>query len=503
MRSGDNGAFGVLYERHSPVAQGLARQLLRGAGDADDVVAETFARVLDLLKRGAGPSEAFRPYLLASVRRVAIEQVRRRQRQIPTDVDSLPDPGEPFDDPVLARLEQSLVAQAFQSLPERWSAVLWHTEVEQTKPADVALMFGLTPNGVAALSYRAREGLRQAYLQLHLSGRTRAECRWVAGKLGAHVRGGLSARDGRMVEGHLMSCSDCRAAQSELTAINGSLRGMLAPVFLGTGAIAAAGHLVAPASAAASASVVAAKAVAVKATAVAVARWFARLERWRQVAMAGAVAAVAVVPAVTVPQLIHHGPATAGAGSQGVPVLSAGSHGSSRSHQPGLAGHVGLGTPAVKTGSPAPGSPGPGSPSPSPTGSAGGARPHVNLSVSGSLRPGQVATVTVHVTDPGPAATGDLTATLALPPGVILLWQIGSPSWTCSLSSCTHRPIDPGASTRLLLQIKVVSRDGCGQRISATVTSGSVGVTAWSGARVQCHKGPHPHHSPPPKGHRP
>ena len=356
VRSGDSGAFGVLYERHSPVAQGLARQLLRGAGDADDVVAETFARVLDLLKRGAGPSEAFRPYLLASVRRVAIEQLRRWQRQIPTEAARLPDPGEPFADPVLARLEQSLVAQAFQSLPERWSAVLWHTEVEQTKPADVALLFGLTPNGVAALSYRAREGLRQAYLQLHISRRTRAECRRASDKLGAHVRGGLSARDSRLVEGHLMSCPDCRAAQSELTAINGSLRGMLAPAFLGAGAAAVAGHLVAPISAAASAAAVASKAWTVKALAVAVTRWFARLERWRQVAVAGAVAAVAVVPTVAVvPQLVHQGPAAAGASSPGNGAhraTGAGSHGS-RGHS-GAAVRVGLGTPAVKSGSPAP-----------------------------------------------------------------------------------------------------------------------------------------------------
>jgi RNA polymerase sigma factor (sigma-70 family) len=502
VRSGDSGAFGVLYERHSPVAQGLARQYLHGAGDADDVVAETFARVLDLLKRGAGPSEAFRPYLLASVRRVAIEQLRRWQRQIPTEAASLPDPGEPFDDPVLARLEQSLVAQAFQSLPERWSAVLWHTEVEQTKPADVALLFGLTPNGVAALSYRAREGLRQAYLQLHLSGRTRAECRRVSAKLGAHVRGGLSARDSRLVEGHLQSCPDCRNAQSELAAINGSLRGLLAPAFLGAGAAAAAAHLVAPASAAASAASAAAvtsKALAVKALAVAVARWFARLERWRQVALAGAVAAVAVVPTVAViPQLLHQGPA-AGATSPGAGPRPTGLAGSpSPAPHSGPAGRVSLGSPAAKSGSPAP------SPSGS-SGSASGAELHVNLSVSGSLQPGRVAIVTVHITDPSAAATGPLTVSLAPSAGLSPVAPIKSPGWTCAGWTCSHAAIGAGVVARLSMQIRVVGRDGCGLRISATVTGGSAPVTVFSGARVQCqgrppHRSPRPHpsHSPKP-----
>ena len=59
-----------------------------------------------------------------------------------------------------------MIARAFASLPERWQAVLWHTEIEGARPADVAPLLGLTANGVAALAYRAREGLRQAYLQM-------------------------------------------------------------------------------------------------------------------------------------------------------------------------------------------------------------------------------------------------------------------------------------------------------------------------------------------------
>lgn len=45
-------------------------------------------------------------------------------------------------------------------------------------PQDVAPILGLTSNGVAALAYRAREGLRTAWLQAHVSdpGAT-ADCR--------------------------------------------------------------------------------------------------------------------------------------------------------------------------------------------------------------------------------------------------------------------------------------------------------------------------------------
>src|SRR6266699_3484803 len=186
VRDGDSGAYGTLYERHSAAARRLATQFVRAAAD------------------------------------------------------DLPDPGDPFVDPAIAKLENSLIRSAFMSLPERWTAVLWHTEIEQSKPAEVALLLGLTPNGVAALSYRAREALRQAYLQMHLSAVTSEECRPVVGRLGAHVRGALSRRDGRRVDSHLRRCGDCRAAHDELVSINGALRGLLAPIVLGG---AAAGYL--------------------------------------------------------------------------------------------------------------------------------------------------------------------------------------------------------------------------------------------------------------------
>jgi RNA polymerase sigma factor (sigma-70 family) len=262
-RSGDAEAYGVLYQRHSAAADRLARQIVKHPADVDDVVAETFARVLHALKRGLGPAQAFRPYLLTAVRRVAIDLLRGQRKQIPTEEADLPDPGEPFSDPVIADLDRSIVARAFTSLPERWSAVLWHTEVEESKPAEVAELLGISANGVSALSYRAREGLKQAYLQLHMSDHTDANCKPIATKLGGYVRGRLSRRTSREVEKHLRNCAECTAAYADLSAINHSLRGALAPVMLGSGA---AGYLAATHSAAASAAA-ATKAGLVSATA--------------------------------------------------------------------------------------------------------------------------------------------------------------------------------------------------------------------------------------------
>ncbi len=237
-RSGDGTAYATLYRRHAAAARNLARQLVRGQAEADDVVAETFAKILDLLRRGGGPEGAFRPYLLTAVRRAAYDRHRAERRQIVTDQMEAFDPGVPFADPAVADLERTMIARAFASLPERWQAVLWHTEIEGARPAEVATPLGLTANGVAALAYRAREGLRQAYLQVHLSGAARTECRPVAAKLGAYVRGGLAKRDAAMVAGHLDQCADCRRIFAELGDVNVALKAIVAPVVLGPAAAA-------------------------------------------------------------------------------------------------------------------------------------------------------------------------------------------------------------------------------------------------------------------------
>jgi RNA polymerase sigma factor (sigma-70 family) len=237
-RSGDATAYDILYRRHAAAARSLARQLVRGQAEADDVVAETFAKILDLMRRGGGPEGAFRPYLLTAVRRAAYDRHRAERRQIVTDRLETFDPGVPFADPAVADLERTMIARAFASLPERWQAVLWHTEIEGARPAEVATLLGLTANGVAALAYRAREGLRQAYLQMHLSGAARAGCRPVAAKLGAYVRGGLAKRDAAMVARHLDQCADCRRIFAELGDVNVAFKAIVAPVVLGPAAAA-------------------------------------------------------------------------------------------------------------------------------------------------------------------------------------------------------------------------------------------------------------------------
>ena len=239
VRSGDQEAFGELFARHQAAARGLARQLVRDPNEADDLVSESFAKILQVLRGGGGPDAAFRAYLYTTVRRVAYDRTKAVNRVRPTDDLTPYDAGVPFVDPALEGLEKTLVASAFRTLPERWQAVLWHTEVEGLPPAQVGVLLGLTANGVSALAYRAREGLRQAYLQQHLAGEVPDGCAAVHDKLGAYARGGLSRRETAQVDEHLEGCPKCRALVLELTDVSHGMRVVIGPLILGTAGIAA------------------------------------------------------------------------------------------------------------------------------------------------------------------------------------------------------------------------------------------------------------------------
>lgn len=166
VRAGRTDAFDDLYRRHLPAARRLARRLTPSCWEADDLVSEAFARVLDTLRCGRGPDAAFRAYLLTTLRNARYDQTRRDRRLEFSAEMAEYDEGVPFRDILVERSEAAQVARAYARLPERWQLVLWHTEVCGTSPAELAAEYGLSANCVSALAYRARAGLRQAYRQI-------------------------------------------------------------------------------------------------------------------------------------------------------------------------------------------------------------------------------------------------------------------------------------------------------------------------------------------------
>ncbi len=247
VRAGQDSAYEELYRRHADSVRRYARSCCRDAFTAEDLTGEVFARTLQAIRGGSGPGSAVRAYLLTTVRRVAAAwATTARREQLVADFAvfavsaagaAVAEESAEFGADVHAmhEAERSLAIRAFRTLPERWQTVLWHTTVEDESPSEIAPLLGLTPNATAVLAHRAREGLRQAYLQAHVNSTLTAEgdCARYADRLGAHARGALRMRADRELNRHLKECPRCAAASLELAHLNSALKVLLPTAFIG------------------------------------------------------------------------------------------------------------------------------------------------------------------------------------------------------------------------------------------------------------------------------
>ncbi|WES62708.1 sigma-70 family RNA polymerase sigma factor [Microbacter sp. GSS18] len=231
-RSGDADAFAELWRRHYRSGIAVARSVTSSL-DPDDLVQESYTRIYQSLQSGGGPTGSFRAYLFTSIRNTAATWGRARQETAIDAIDAMEDPST-SDQATAEALDRSLTNQAFRSLPTRWQEVLWYTEIEQMKPAEVAPLLGMKASAVSQLALRAREGLREAWVQAHLrSVEDGSPCQWTIERLGSYARSNISRRDRRKIEEHLADCARCTIVAGEAEEVSNRLALVLLPLTVG------------------------------------------------------------------------------------------------------------------------------------------------------------------------------------------------------------------------------------------------------------------------------
>jgi RNA polymerase sigma factor (sigma-70 family) len=157
-RRGDARAYAELWRRHRSAALGAARRITLRF-DAEDLVAESFARVLKAILAGGGPNTAFRTYLTTTIRNVATNWAKAQP--VIASLESVPEVSDGVDHTLrTARLDS--LSRAFETLPERWRIALWYSVIEGLSHAEMALLLDIAPSAVAMLTMRARRGLLRA-----------------------------------------------------------------------------------------------------------------------------------------------------------------------------------------------------------------------------------------------------------------------------------------------------------------------------------------------------
>ncbi len=146
------------------------------------------------------------------------------------------------------------VATAFLALPERWQAVLWHADVEQDSPGQIAVLVGLPAAEVPALADQARDGLDREYRQLQSAAgqaeptglaavqarpagrrgrRAAAASAAAADQAGAASRASAASRRRASQAGAASPASAAADASALAAAVSTALRRDVAPIFLG------------------------------------------------------------------------------------------------------------------------------------------------------------------------------------------------------------------------------------------------------------------------------
>ncbi|GGN28783.1 hypothetical protein GCM10011609_85250 [Lentzea pudingi] len=231
VRAGTVAAFGPLYERHVGAATRRARRLARCRAEAEALVSDGFARLLEVLLAGGGPTESFRAYLLTTITRLAYTRSRQEAREPPMEAP-------PVDAAVLARqrqtsfqdsavedrVDRALAVRAYERLPGTAQQVLWYTEVLAMSPADTAPLLKIRADAVSGRAHRARDDLRIAFLAAHVdTAQSAPRCANVVDKLSRWTREVLCHRRKRVIERHLDGCRGCSTLAAELAAVNATL----------------------------------------------------------------------------------------------------------------------------------------------------------------------------------------------------------------------------------------------------------------------------------------
>lgn len=160
---GDASAFAELYDRHADAIYAFCVRRLGSEADAEDVVQETFRRLVDARERYE-PRGRFRSYLFTLARSACVDRVRSRSDDErlsklreegfqPEGADPLPGSGLETEEDLRRLLEH---------LTDEQREALLLAKYEGFPYADIAKMTGTTEAAVKQKVYRALRRLRRA-----------------------------------------------------------------------------------------------------------------------------------------------------------------------------------------------------------------------------------------------------------------------------------------------------------------------------------------------------
>ena len=145
--------FDAHVRPHEPMLRAWLRTRFRGEEDVDDVVQESYMRLL----RARAKAEVVSPkaFLFAVARNLATDRLRHRQvaatdSLVESDALSVLEEGEGIPETIARNQELEFLTEAIQSLPDRCRRIFTLRKVYGLSQAEIAAQLGLSENTVSA-----------------------------------------------------------------------------------------------------------------------------------------------------------------------------------------------------------------------------------------------------------------------------------------------------------------------------------------------------------------
>jgi RNA polymerase sigma-70 factor (ECF subfamily) len=151
--------FRAFYERSAPGLRSYLRYSCRNAALADDLMQETYLRLLRVeLQERSEP--ALKSYLYKAARSVVLDHYRRTRRETQGPDDDWLElvPAAEQDDPAGAAVD---IVALLDKLKARDRQLLWLAYVEGFSHREIAAVLGLNEKSVRVLLLRARERMME------------------------------------------------------------------------------------------------------------------------------------------------------------------------------------------------------------------------------------------------------------------------------------------------------------------------------------------------------